>query len=332
MFDKYMYALGRGVRGAKQAYDHASQTPDPAAGARDITPSSEASDQPGVASPPVNPANMPNRAAPLAFGPRPLVMGIVNATPDSFSDGGDHLDPAKAIAHGLRLAEHGADILDIGGESTRPAHTPVDAETEIARILPVVRGLAASCAAPISIDTSKARVAVAALDAGATVVNDVWGLRGDPDMARVVGERGVHVVVMHNREREDPDIDIIADVLDVLRQSIDLALAAGVARGKIIVDPGVGFGKTNAQSLTILRELSRLKELGCPILLGVSRKRLVGHATGRPARERMAGSIAAAVVGAANGADIIRVHDVAEHVDAMKIFAAIAGRGALETP
>ncbi len=330
VFDKYLYALGRGVRGAKKAFDESARAPDPATGARDITPAQRRE--------PVAPSNStieglvaPRERRALAFGPRPLVMGVVNVTPDSFSDGGAYLDPADAIAHGLRLVAEGADILDIGGESTRPGHAPVDAGDEIRRVIPVTKGLAAACDLPISIDTMKANVAAAALAAGATIVNDVWGLQRDPDMARVVAEHGVPVIVMHNRDQEDANVDILAEVLDFLKRSIDIALAAGISREKIIVDPGIGFGKTNAQSLLLVRELERLRQLGCPVLLGVSRKRLIGLATGRAvARERMAGSLAAAVIGAMGGTAIVRAHDVAEHLDAMKIYAAIMDRGHAE--
>jgi dihydropteroate synthase len=262
------------------------------------------------------------------FGARPLVMGVVNTTPDSFSDGGDFLDPAAAIAHGLRLLGEGADILDVGGESSRPGHVVVGADEEIARVLPALRGLAAASDAPLSIDTTKPAVAEAALDAGATVVNDIWGLRREPRLARLAAERGAHVVVMHNRDEIDASIDIVADVIDTLRRSIDIALAAGVAEGRIIVDPGVGFGKTPGQNLLVTRELARLRVLGRPVLLGVSRKRMIGAATGRAeARDRLAGSLAAAVMGAERGAAIVRVHDVAAHVDAMRMYAAIRGAG-----
>ncbi len=323
MFDKYLYALGRGVRGAKKALDDTGRAADPLSRARDITPPASGADAP------LAERGAQKARRPLALGPRPLVMGIVNVTPDSFSDGGDFLDSAAALAHGLRLADDGADILDIGGESTRPGHSPVDADDERARAIPVVAGLAARTDLPISIDTRKASVCAAALEAGASVANDVWGLQQDPDMARVVAEHGVPIVVMHNREEVDSSIDIVADVLDFLRRSIDIALAAGVAPDKIIVDPGVGFGKTNAQSLIVMRELPRLRELGFPILLGASRKRSIGEASGRAvARERLAGSLAAAVIGAMAGAAIVRAHDVAEHLDAMKVYAAIMRRPA----
>jgi len=329
MFDKYLYALGRGVRGAKQAYEQANRAPDPAQRARDITPAPQtASAMPDIQQTRTEMASAPRAKNPLVFGPRPLVMGIVNVTPDSFSDGGAFLDPADAIAHGLRLADEGADVLDIGGESTRPGHASVDLEEELRRVLPVARGLSAACDLPLSVDTTKPRVADAALDAGAGLINDVWGLQRDPEMARVAAARQVPVILMHNRERENADIDIWTDVLDFLNRSIDIALSAGLAPGKLIVDPGIGFGKTYAQNLALLRDLGRLRALGFPILLGVSRKRLIGSATGRGhPRERAAGSVAAAVLGAAQGAAMIRVHDVAAHVDAMKVFAAVQGLG-----
>lgn len=323
MFDKYLFALGRGVRGAKKAYQDANRPADPAEAARDITPAGAAD----------APAALPQDAAapaarlaprPLQFGARPLVMGIVNVTPDSFSDGGDFLEPAEAVAQGLRLAEEGADILDVGGESTRPGAAKISAAEEIARVLPVVKGLIAATDLPISIDTMKAEVARAALDAGASIINDVWGFQHDPAMAPLVAERGCPAILMHNREEDDPTIDVMQEVMDFLRRSIDIGLAAGVKREQLIVDPGFGFGKTHAQSLTLVRDLAQLKALGCPILLGVSRKRAIGKATGRdPARARLIGSVAAAVMGAERGAAIIRAHDVAQHVEAMKLYAAV---------
>jgi dihydropteroate synthase len=263
----------------------------------------------------------------LALGPVPLVMGIVNVTPDSFSDGGDFLGPDAAIAQGLRLAAEGAAILDIGGESTRPGHAPVAAEEERARVLPVIHGLMRQIDVPISIDTMKAEVAEAAIAAGAAVVNDVWGFQHDPDIARVVAQTGVPAILMHNREAVDPKLDIVADVIAFLSRSIDIALAAGVKRERLIVDPGFGFGKTHEQSLRLIHELARLDIFGLPILVGVSRKRAIGQVTGRTEpRERLAGSLAAALIAAEQGAAIIRVHDVAPHVDAMKMFAAIGHR------
>ena len=263
----------------------------------------------------------------LALGGVPVVMGIVNVTPDSFSDGGDFLASDEAVAHGLRLAGEGAAILDVGGESTRPGHALVTAREELARVLPVIEGLARQTDVPMSIDTMKASVAAAAVEAGAAIVNDVWGFQHDPDMARVVAETGVPAILMHNREEDDPAVDIVAEVVDFLSRSIDIALAAGVCRDRLIIDPGFGFGKTHAQSLRLIRELYRLQDFNLPILIGVSRKRAVGQVTGRiEPRARLAGSLAAALIGAENGASIIRAHDVAPHIDAMKMFAAVGHR------
>lgn len=259
---------------------------------------------------------------------RALVMGIVNVTPDSFSDGGDFLSHSNAISHGLRLVEEGADIIDIGGESTRPTHTPVDAADEKARVLPVIAALAQQTSVPISIDTMKADVAEAALDQGALLVNDVWGLQRDTRMAPLIAERNVPIIIMHNRVQEDPSLDIVCDVLDFLSRSLDIAFAAGVRHEQIIIDPGFGFAKTHAQSLRLLRELHRLTILGCPILLGVSRKRAIGFATGQTdPKQRMIGSVAAAVLGVQAGASIVRVHDVAPHVEAMRLCASLLSDG-----
>ena len=306
MFDKYLYALGRGVRGAKQAYDAAAREPDAAETARDVTPQEV----------------LPRK--PLLLGRRPLVMGIVNVTPDSFSDGGDFLAHDAAIAHGKRLLKEGADILDIGGESTRPGHAPVSAEDEIARVVPVIDALARVTDLPLSIDTMKAKVAEAAIDAGASIVNDVWGFQHDEDLARVVAERSVPAIIMHNRTELDPSLNIMDEILRFLSRSIEIALKAGVRKEQLVVDPGFGFGVTHGQSLTMVRDLARLKEFGLPILLGVSRKRAIGAATGRAEpKERVMGSVTAHVMGAMNGADIVRVHDVAAHVEAMRMVAAV---------
>ena len=261
------------------------------------------------------------------LGRVPLVMGIVNVTPDSFSDGGHFLAAENAVAHGMQLAAEGAAILDIGGESTRPGHAPVTAEEELKRVLPVVGELHRRLDVPISIDTTKAEVAAAAIAAGAQIVNDVWGFQRDPEIARVVAESSVPAILMHNRDEVDPAVDIMAEVIDFLSRSIDIALAAGVRHERLIVDPGFGFGKTHEQSLRLLAELERLEVFGLPILIGVSRKRAIGYVTGRAEpRERLAGSLAAAVIGAEHGAAIIRVHDVGPHVDAMKMFSVIGKR------
>ncbi len=261
----------------------------------------------------------------LALDAAPLVMGIVNVTPDSFSDGGLLGSAEDAVAHGLRLAGEGAAILDIGGESTRPGHEAVDAPTELARVLPVIAGLKAQSRVPISIDSYKSEVAEAALAAGASIVNDVWGAQRDPRIAEVAARAGAPIVLMHNRENADASLDILDEVMRFLARSIAIATEAGVPHGQIVVDPGIGFGKTPRQSLDLIRELDRLNELGCPILLGASRKSSLGLVTGRkvPA-ERLAASLSAHLYGASRGASIIRVHDVAPHVDAFKVWAAIA--------
>ncbi|PZU88471.1 MAG: dihydropteroate synthase [Chelatococcus sp.] len=264
----------------------------------------------------------------LALAPAPLIMGVVNVTPDSFSDGGRFDTTEKALAQGRKLAEDGAAILDIGGESTRPGHGAVDAATEMARVLPVIRGLAGPQAAPISIDTWKAEVAEAALAAGAAIVNDVWGAQRDPAIAEVAARAGAPIVLMHNRETVDPEIDILDDVLRFLERSIAIATKAGLPRSQIVVDPGIGrFGKTTQQSLRLIRELDRLGDLGCPVLLGASRKSVIGDVTGQsvPA-ERIPGSIAAHLYGIMKGAAILRVHDVREHAQALKVWLAIAGQ------
>lgn len=256
----------------------------------------------------------------------PLLMGIVNITPDSFSDGGKLRDSEGAIAHGVKLVADGADIVDIGGESTRPGHGAVDAATELARVSPVIEGLRGRTDVPLSIDSWKSEVAEAALVAGASIVNDVWGAQRDPAIAGVAARHGAPIILMHNRETIDPALDILSDVMRFLERSIGIALAAGVPRSQIVVDPGIGlFGKTAEQSLLLIRQLARLKELGCPILLGASRKSVIGGITGQSvAAERVAGSVAAHLYGATQGAAIIRAHDVAEHAQAFKVWAAIS--------
>ena len=255
----------------------------------------------------------------------PLVMGIVNVTPDSFSDGGLLADGQAAVAHGLGLAAEGAGIVDIGGESTRPGHALVDADTERARVLPVIAGLKAKSDVPISIDSWKSEVAEAALATGAGIVNDVWGAQRDPRIAAVAAQAGAPIILMHNRDAIDASLDIVDEVLRFLERSIAIARAAGVQDGQIVVDPGIGFGKTPRQNLDLIGRLDRLAVLGCPILLGASRKSTLGKVTGRavPA-ERLAASLSAHLYGASRGAAIIRAHDVAPHVDALKVWRAIA--------
>ena len=259
----------------------------------------------------------------LALG-RPLVMGILNVTPDSFSDGGRFIDPAKAIAQAAAMAEQGADILDIGAESTRPygGATPVSADEETSRLKPILPA-ALKVGLPVSIDTIKASIAAWALDQGAGIVNDVWGLQRDADMAKLVAERGVPVIVMHNRERAEPNIDIVAEVGAFFARSLEIAERAGIARNKIVLDPGIGFGKTPEQSIGCIARLSEFKRFGLPLLVGASRKRFINSVTPSAPDQRLGGSIASHLEAVKNGAAIVRAHDVAETVQALRVTAAI---------
>jgi dihydropteroate synthase len=273
-----------------------------------------------------NPAQKPAHDAlsALLALPRPLVMGILNVTPDSFSDDGMFIDPATAIAHAGAMAGQGADILDVGAESTRPygGMKPVSENEEMAR-LAVVLPAAVKLGVPVSIDTIKANVAAWALDQGATIVNDVWGLQRDPDMATLVAERGVPVIVMANRETADPAIDIIAEVSTFFARSLEIAERAGIARDKIVLDPGIGFGKTPEQSIACIARLAEFKRFGLPLLVGASRKRFINSVTPSQPDQRIGGSIASHLEAVANGAAIVRAHDVAETVQALRVAAAI---------
>jgi dihydropteroate synthase len=261
----------------------------------------------------------------LALG-RPVVMGVLNVTPDSFSDGGRFFDPERAIDHARRLVAEGADILDIGAESTRPygGAVAVSADEEMRRLEPILPAVLA-LGIPVSIDTMKAGVAAWALDAGAAVANDVWGLQRDPEMAHAVAARGVPVIVMHNREAADPSIDIMADIAAFFSRSLAIAERAGIARDNIVLDPGIGFGKTPEQSVIALARLRDLKSFGLPLLVGASRKRFIDSVSPAPPDRRIGGSIASHLIAAASGAAIVRVHDVAETVQALKVAAAIEG-------
>jgi dihydropteroate synthase len=258
---------------------------------------------------------------------RPLVMGILNVTPDSFSDGGQFFDAAAALAQARRMMAEGADILDIGAESTRPygGRQPVSAEDEHARLAPVLSAVV-QLGLPVSIDTFKARTAAYALEQGAAILNDVWGLQYDPDMARVAAEHGVPVIVMHNREKADPAIDIMADVKAFLARSLDIAAKAGVVRERIVLDPGVGFGKTLDQSTTVIARLDELREFGLPILMGLSRKRFISSISPSEPHQRIGGSIAGNLLSVMAGASIVRVHDVAETVQALQVMTAIQAK------
>ncbi|WP_428033012.1 dihydropteroate synthase [Ancylobacter sp.] len=258
----------------------------------------------------------------LDYAGRTLVMGILNVTPDSFSDGGRSAALDDALANAHRLVAEGADILDIGGESTRPGHTPVPAEEELRRVLPAVEALA-GLPVPISIDTQKAAVADEALKAGASIVNDIWGLMGDPEMARVAAAHEAGVVAMHNRANVDPAVDIVADILAFFEQLLERAARAGIRPDRISLDPGIGFGKTFEQNLKALGSLAVFGRLGFPVLLGTSRKSLIGKVIEATPAERLPGTIASNVIGILAGCAIIRVHDVAAHVQAARVTEAI---------
>ena len=273
---------------------------------------------------------------PLAPFAPPRVMGIVNATPDSFSDGGRFLDPAAALAHARRLIGEGADILDVGAESTRPGAAPVTAEVEIARIVPLVQGIRAESTIPISVDTMKPEVARAAVAAGASIWNDVTALRHAPDSLAVAVELGCDVVLMHMQgeprtmQAEPHYDDVVAEVSGFLLARAEAAIAAGVRRERIWLDPGIGFGKHMLRhNLPLLARLERIVALGFPVLLGASRKAFIGALSGGAAADqRLGGSIAAALAGAAAGVAVVRVHDVAETVQALAVQAAIRDAGA----
>ena len=264
-----------------------------------------------------------HRTGTLPLGERTLVMGVVNVTPDSFSDGGVHFRAEEAVAGALRMAAEGADILDLGGESTRPGYSGISAEEEWARVRPVLEALARiEALPPVSIDTTKAEVARRALKAGAAIVNDIWGFQRDPELARITAEAGAAAVLMHNRDSLDAGLDIVDDMLRFFERSLAIARAAGVEENRIALDPGIGFGKTLPQQFQAIAGLPRLKSLGFPVLLGVSRKSFIGRLFDPPpaATARLPGTIAANTFGVLAGADIVRVHDVAAHVQALRVL------------
>ncbi len=255
------------------------------------------------------------------WGERTYIMGIINVTPDSFS--GDGLeDVDAAVRQGQQFAAEGADIIDIGGESTRPGSTPISVDEELRRVMPVIERLAGKVLVPLSIDTYKAEVARRALDAGCQMINDVWGLKHDPETAVVAAEKKVPIILMHNQEGTTYR-NLIPEVLDSLRRSIELALSAGVQWENIIIDPGIGFGKKLEHNLEIMRRLAELKSLGRPILLGTSRKSMIGLVLDLPVDQRSEGTAATVAIGVANGADMVRVHDVREMIRVCRISDAI---------
>jgi dihydropteroate synthase len=255
--------------------------------------------------------------------PYPAVMGVLNITPDSFSDGGAFIAPESALAQARRMIAEGADIIDIGAESTRPyGSEPVSAEEELRRLQPVLPDVVA-LGVPVSIDSMKSPVVAWALDQGAAIANDVWGLQRDAGMARLLAERKLPVIVMHNRDRADPAIDIMKDIAAFFARSLDIAAKAGILAENIVLDPGIGFGKTPEQSMTALARLGELRAFGRPILVGASRKRFISTVSPSEPQQRLGGSIAAHLIAAQNGANMIRSHDVAETVQALRVASAI---------
>jgi len=273
----------------------------------------------------------------LVWGGRTLVMGVLNVTPDSFSDGGRYVDPDAATAHGLEMVEDGADIIDVGGESTRPGAEPVAPEDEVERVLPVIKRLAADCTVPISIDTRRAVVARAALDAGASIVNDVSG-GGDPKMFEAVLAAGAGLVLMHMRGdpttmRELTDYrDVVGEVREHLRERVEAALFGGLSLQQLCVDPGIGFAKTPEQSLLLLRRVDVLLELGVPVLVGPSRKSFIGHVLGLDVEDRLEGTAGAVAWCAASGVHVVRVHDTREAVRVVRVVDAIRTASGGGTP
>ncbi|MBE0467307.1 MAG: dihydropteroate synthase [Candidatus Desulforudis sp.] len=271
------------------------------------------------------PRGLDCRGRHLPLGERTLVMGVLNVTPDSFSDGGAHKDPETALKHAGEMVAEGADLIDLGGESTRPGAKPVGVEEELSRVMPVLGLLVEELDVPISIDTSKTAVARQALAAGAHLVNDQWALR-DEGMAELVARYGVPVVLMHNQYGTEY-IDLIGDVVGYFEERMETAVRAGVAPDRIILDPGFGFGKTAAQNLTVLRRLREFKSLGCPLLIGTSRKSTIGKVLDLPVAQRLEGTAATVAVGITRGADMVRVHDVREMVRVARMSDAIVRGG-----
>ncbi|WP_210202712.1 dihydropteroate synthase [Bradyrhizobium sp. SK17] len=259
----------------------------------------------------------------LLSRPYPAVMGVLNVTPDSFSDGGQFITPEQALVQARKLIADGADIIDIGAESTRPyGSLPVTADDELARLKPVLAEVIA-LGVPVSIDSMKSEVVAWALDRGAAIANDVWGLQRDAGMAPLIAARGVPVIIMHNRERADASIDIMRDIAAFFERSLEIAARAGIAPDQIVLDPGIGFGKTPEQSMMALARLAELDAFRLPVLVGASRKRFIGTVVPSEPQQRIGGSLAAHLIAAQNGARIIRAHDVAETVQALRVAAAI---------
>jgi len=260
------------------------------------------------------------------FTRKTYVMGILNVTPDSFSDGGNFFQPEKAVEHAYQMVEDGADLLDIGGESTRPGHQPVSAEEELERILPVIHAVAGKIQAPLSVDTYKARTAEEAIKAGAHIINDVWGAKRDPEIADVAAQYNVPIILMHNREKPQYE-HFMRDCLNDLYESITIAKKAGVEDRQIILDPGIGFAKGFQENMEMMRNLDKLVGLGYPVLLAASRKRMIGSVLGLPTGERMEGTGAVCCFGIMKGCHMVRVHDVKPVSRMVKMMDALVGKG-----
>ena len=271
------------------------------------------------------PADQPVLQAMLSR-PHPAVMGVLNVTPDSFSDGGQFIAPEQALAQARRMIAEGADIIDIGAESTRPyGAQPVPAAEELKRLQPILPGIV-SLGIPVSIDSMKSAVVAWALDAGATIANDVWGLQRDREMAALVARRNVPVVIMHNRDSAEAGLDIMKDIAAFFERSLEIAAKAGISADRIVLDPGIGFGKTQEQSMTTLARLDELRRFGLPLLVGASRKRFISSVGPSEPQQRIGGSIAAHLIAVKGGARIVRTHDVSETVQALRVAAAIEDR------
>ncbi|ADI25142.1 dihydropteroate synthase [Geobacillus sp. G4] len=274
----------------------------------------------------MRPLRLQCRGHELDLNKKTLIMGIVNVTPDSFSDGGRFYDVENAVKHAKRLVAEGADIIDIGGESTRPGADPVPLDEELRRVIPAVKAIAKAVSVPISIDTYKAEVARQAMEAGAHIINDVWGAKADPDMARVAATYGAPIILMHNR-RDMAYRDLISDMIADLKESIRIVKEAGVKDENIILDPGIGFAKTVEHNLEVMRRLDEFAALGYPLLLGTSRKRFIGHVLGVPVEERVEGTGATVCLGIMKGVHIVRVHDVLPIARMAKMMDAMLGKG-----
>ncbi len=255
----------------------------------------------------------------LEIGKKTLIMGILNVTPDSFSDGGKFNDIESAIKQAKKMQDEGADIIDIGGESTRPGSKKVNEEEEIKRVIPVLKELKKEVDVVLSVDTSKANVAKIALENGANIINDVWGLQNEPEIANHIAKYDVPVIIMHNKINNEYQKDIIESMKDFFNVSLEIAKKAGIKKENIFLDPGIGFGKDPEQSIEVMSRLNELNELGYKMLLGTSRKSMIGYILDLPSDQRLEGTIATNVIGVMNGYDIVRVHDVKEHVNALKV-------------